>query len=144
LISKFIDVANLNGVDVKVFSDINFLKNFNLDITQDFDSNENCGFLFALSGICESASAMVNITDRNKLKKLLSCKNLYIIIKSVDIVNTMLEGYVKSKSKTTDEYILVISGESKTADIEKTLVSGVQGPEKIIFVILKEKIQTQF
>lgn len=136
MVSKFIDVAKINGVEARVVDDINFLCDFGLDVSKNFDKAGDYGFLNALAGVCESASSLVNITDRIKLRTILSSKILYIIIGSTDIVSTLLEGYMKSKSKTTDEYILVISGESKTADIEKTLVSGVQGPEKIIFLIL--------
>lgn len=136
MVSKFIDIAKINGVEARAVDDINFLCDFGLDISKNFDNAGDYGFLNALAGVCESASSLVNITDRIKLRTILSSKILYIIIKSEDIVSTLLEGYMKSKSKTEDEYILVISGESKTADIEKTLVSGVQGPEKIIFLIL--------
>lgn len=132
---KFIETANLSGVGVKIIRNIDFLKDFALNTSLGYDSNKDVGFIKALSGATESASAVVNISNREKLKSILTSKTLYISIEKTTLRSSLSEAYFLAKQRCQDEYMLFISGESKTADIEKTLVSGVQGPEKIIFLI---------
>ncbi|AWB10265.1 L-lactate dehydrogenase complex protein LldG [Thermodesulfobium acidiphilum] len=136
MIEKFIEIANLSGVEVKIVKNIDFLNEFGLNTSLDYDSNKDVGFIKALSGATESASAVINIPKREKLKSILTSKTLYISVENSSLRSTLSEAYFFAKQKCQDEYMLFISGESKTADIEKTLVSGVQGPEKIIFLIL--------
>jgi len=136
LIEKFRETANLNGVEVKITRNIDFLKDFGLNTSLEYDSNKDVGFVKALSGAIESASAVVNIPNRVKLKSILTSKTLYILIEEGTLRSSLSEAYFLAKQRCQDEYMLFISGESKTADIEKTLVSGVQGPEKIIFLII--------
>jgi len=135
LTEKFIETANLSGVGVKIIRNIDFLKDFALNTSLGYDSNKDVGFIKALSGATESASAVVNISNREKLKSILTSKTLYISIEKTTLRSSLSEAYFLAKQRCQDEYMLFISGESKTADIEKTLVSGVQGPEKIIFLI---------
>ncbi|AEE14576.1 Lactate utilization protein B/C [Thermodesulfobium narugense DSM 14796] len=136
MIEKFIEIANLNGVEVKVVKNIDFLNEYGLNILLDYDSNKNVGFVKAQSGATESASLVINISKREKLKSILTSKTLYISVENSVLRTTLSEAYFLAKQKCKDEYMLFISGESKTADIEKTLVSGVQGPEKIVFLII--------
>lgn len=138
MIEKFIETANLSGVEVKVVKNINFLNEFGLNTFLDYDSNINVGFIKALSGATESASSVINIPKREKLKSILNSKTLYISIEKATLRSTLSEAYFLAKQKCQDEYMLFISGESKTADIEKTLVSGVQGPEKIVFLLVNK------
>jgi len=135
LTEKFIETANLSGVEVKIIRNFDFLKDFALNTSLGYDSNKDVGFIKALSGATESASAVVNISNREKLKSILTSKTLYISIEKTTLRSSLSEAYFLAKQRCQDEYMLFISGESKTADIEKTLVSGVQGPEKIIFLI---------
>jgi L-lactate dehydrogenase complex protein LldG len=135
LTEKFIETANLSGVGVKIIRNFDFLKDFALNTSLGYDSNKDVGFIKALSGATESASAVVNISNREKLKSILTSKTLYISIEKTTLRSSLSEAYFLAKQRCQDEYMLFISGESKTADIEKTLVSGVQGPEKIIFLI---------
>jgi L-lactate dehydrogenase complex protein LldG len=135
LTEKFIETANLSGVEVKIIRNIDFLKDFALNTSLGYDSNKDVGFIKALSGATESASAVVNISNREKLSSILTSKTLYISIEKTTLRSSLSEAYFLAKQRCQDEYMLFISGESKTADIEKTLVSGVQGPEKIIFLI---------
>ena len=65
------------------------------------------------------------------------CETLVAIINRQDLVADMHEAYKKLQDIEYD-YGVFISGPSKTADIEQTLVIGAQGPSKMIVLIIND------
>ncbi len=76
--------------------------------------------------VAENGAVFIN-EEKNRHRAVYSiCKHLIIITDKNKIVNTMEEAYEKIDPKTL-KYALFISGPSKTADIEQTLVIGAHG-----------------
>jgi L-lactate dehydrogenase complex protein LldG len=64
-----------------------------------------------------------------------------VVANASQIVETLEEGYEKTVSKYGDRLpsmITVITGPSRTADIEKTLILGAHGPKKLHIFILND------
>ena len=61
-------------------------------------------------------------------------EHLVIFLKSSEIVSTMHDAY--QRVNTLPDYGVFISGPSKTADIEQTLVLGAQGPLSLNIVLI--------
>jgi L-lactate dehydrogenase complex protein LldG len=64
-----------------------------------------------------------------------------VIAQSSQLVETLEEGYMKTLGKFGDRLpsmITIITGPSRTADIEKTLVLGAHGPKELYIFILEE------
>lgn len=62
------------------------------------------------------------------------CENLVVVIDAENIVENMHEAYQITDSYDYD-YGVFITGPSKTADIEQTLVIGAQGARKMLVLI---------
>lgn len=74
--------------------------------------------------------------DNNRHRSLyFIAQNIVIVVKKDDIVNNMHEAYEKIEFDDS-KYGVFVSGPSKTADIEQSLVIGAHGPKSgyVIFV----------
>jgi L-lactate dehydrogenase complex protein LldG len=75
---------------------------------------------------------------------LVSMMNLHIVVAGIDkLVETIEDGIALSKLETIyatgsllTSYINVISGPSKTADIEKKLLRNMYGPERVVLILV--------
>jgi len=137
MIEKLKESAKINKIDIIETQDLGFFETYKLDITKDYDYKNDIGFVKALCVSADSAQAIIDIDKKEKLDAIMKIQNLYIIFHISDIKENLIEAYKFAKQKKESAYYIFISQESKTADIEKTLVSGVQGPKKVIFLCLK-------
>lgn len=78
-------------------------------------------------GIAENGAIWLN--DKNLPNRLLPfiCQHLVLVIEAKDIVSNMHQAYRKIQVNE-EGYGVFISGPSKTADIEQSLVIGAHGP----------------
>lgn len=129
--------AKINKIDVIETQSLDFLEKYKLDINKDYDFKNDIGFVKALCASANSAQAIIDIDKKEKLDAIMKVRELYIIFHISHIKENLIEAYKLAKQKKESAYYIFISQESKTADIEKTLVSGVQGPKKVVFVCIK-------
>ncbi len=129
--------AKINDIELIETNSLEFLNAYGVDIQKDYDCSDNIGFVKALSVSATSAQAIIDIDSKIKLDSIMKTKSLYIVFNSSDITENLIEAYKLAKAKKSCAYYIFMSGESKTADIEKTLVSGVQGPKVVKFLCVK-------
>jgi L-lactate dehydrogenase complex protein LldG len=137
MIEKLKESAKINKIDVIETQSLDFLNAYKLDIAKDYDCKNDIGFVKALYVSADSAQTIIDIDKKEKLDAIMKVQDLYIIFYNSDIKENLTEAYKFAKQKKESAYYIFISQESKTADIEKTLVSGVQGPKKVVFVCVK-------
>jgi len=85
-------------------------------------------------GVAENGAIWVNVGDLSDRTIPFLCENLVVLLDSQTIVSDMHEAYQKTDSLDYS-YGVFITGPSKTADIEQTLVVGAQGPRKMLVLI---------
>jgi len=85
--------------------------------------------------VAENGAVWMKNTDNRHRALYFIAQNIVIVIKKEDIVNNMHEAYKKINFDDPG-YGVFISGPSKTADIEQSLVIGAHGPKSgyVIFV----------
>ncbi len=137
MIDQLKESLKINKIELMEVSNLDFLRQMDLDISKTYDSKGESGFVRALCVSANSAQAIIDIDKKEKLEQIMNTQTLYIIFSFNDIKEDLIEAYDLAKQKKASAYFIFISQESKTADIEKTLVSGVQGPKKVIFVCEK-------
>ena len=102
----------------------------------------NVGISGANAISCEEGSCVMVHNEGNI--SLVSLKDLHIIVAGIDkIVPTLEDAISVSKLETVyatgnyvTSYMNVISGPSKTADIEKKLLKNMYGAEKVVVILL--------
>ncbi len=131
----FKEIASRNGVDVVAYPDVEpRLKKIAYD-GSDYFHAENVSVVRALAASAKEASAIIDVSELEKLECVIDTDELLIIIDKEKIFGSMYEAYREAFKHQPSNYMLFVSQESKTADIEKQLVSGVQGAKKVEFVI---------
>ncbi|OSS42997.1 hypothetical protein DESAMIL20_105 [Desulfurella amilsii] len=137
MIEKLKESAKINKIDIVETESIDFLEKHNLDVTKEYDCKNDVGFVKALCVSANSAQTIIDIDKKEKLDKIMKTQDLYIVFHASDIKENLIDAYKFAKQKKESAYYIFVSQESKTADIEKTLVSGVQGPKRVVFVCVK-------
>ena len=123
VIASNVDYCNLGNFYANNFENAKDLKDIDLAIVKG-------NFAVAENG----AIWMKNETNRHRALYFIA-QNIVIVIDENNIVNNMHEAYEKI-SFDNQGYGVFISGPSKTADIEQSLVIGAHGPKSgyVIFV----------
>ncbi|KZX15244.1 LUD domain-containing protein [Methanobrevibacter curvatus] len=105
-------------------------------------SNAKIGVSGANSIAAEDGSIILIHNEGNI--SLVSMMNLHIVVAGIDkLVETIEDGLAISKLETIyatgsllTSYINIISGPSKTADIEKKLLKNMYGPERVVLILV--------
>lgn len=122
-IASNVEFCSLGNFDQNSFDDVHDLRDIDLAIVKG-------NFAVAENG----AIWMKNEENRHRALYFIA-QNIVIIIDEKDILNNMHEAYEKINFENVG-YGVFISGPSKTADIEQSLVIGAHGPKSgyVIFV----------
>jgi len=103
-------------------------------------NNEKVGVTSCFCGIAETGSLMFVSSESTPMSHSLLPESHIAIVRRADIVRTMEDGFKKYFEKKSidqlDRQICFISGPSRTADIELTMVIGVHGPKKLLTLIV--------
>ena len=113
----------LSNIDTNKLDDPHNLKNIDLAVVQgEFAVAEN---------------GAIWIKNSNNLHRVLYfiAQNIIIIVDKNNIVNNMHEAYEQLEFKK-EGYGIFVSGPSKTADIEQSLVIGAHGPKSLYVIFV--------
>ncbi len=136
LLERFKEIAKLNGIETKNMSDIEKeLGNLGYN-NQEYFQKDNVSIIKAESANANEANAVVDVSTQERLSCLIDTERLIIIIDKNKIFENMHKAYKEAYKSKGSRYMIFVSQESKTADIEKQLVSGVQGAKTVEFVIV--------
>ncbi|OQC51074.1 MAG: CoB--CoM heterodisulfide reductase iron-sulfur subunit D [Euryarchaeota archaeon ADurb.Bin023] len=136
----------------KIFSD-SFGKNFEPDplILTKFGKEKIRGYIerskIGITGanaLCAEEGAAVIINNEGNINLVQMREKKHIIVTSIDKIYPNIEEAINMVKLCTyyatgapiTSYIEIISGVSKTADIEKMLFKGMQGPNEVILVLV--------
>lgn len=141
-ISSIITSENITRVFIEKFEDEidNILKNLPLTqiITQPHSIEQlaqidasvtGCDFLIAETG------TIVFIHNENRFKSSLLLPRIHIVIANVEKFCPTFEDLFTKIGKNFDS-IFMVTGPSRTADIEKVIVLGVHGPQKVYLLLI--------
>ena len=115
-IASNVDFCSLGNFNANSYDDAHDLKDIDLAIVKG-------NFAVAENG----AIWMKNPSNRHRALYFIA-QNIVIVINENDILNNMHEAYEKISFENSG-YGVFISGPSKTADIEQSLVIGAHGPK---------------
>lgn len=114
----------------------------NVDLNKIEDPHElesvDLAIVGGLLGVAENGA--IWITDKQIIHRALPFINqhLAIVLNKSNLVWNMHQAYENPKLKKTIDYGVFISGPSKTADIEQSLVIGAHGPRSLTIFIIEE------
>lgn len=123
-IASNVDFCSLGNFDANSVDDPHLLKDIDLAVVKG-------NFAVAENG----AIWMKNESNRHRSLYFIA-QNIVIVIDEKDIVNNMHEAYEKINFENSG-YGVFISGPSKTADIEQSLVIGAHGPKSGYVIFIK-------
>ena len=123
-ISCNVEACGLGNFDSNSFDDVHDLKDIDLAIVKG-------NFAVAENG----AIWMKNEENRHRALYFIA-QNIVIVIDEKEILNNMHEAYEKISFEDKG-YGVFISGPSKTADIEQSLVIGAHGPKSGYVIFIK-------
>ena len=114
----------------------------NLDINTVGEPHELAGVDVAIAqgnfGVAENAAIWV--TDENLRHRAIYfiCQHLVLLVQASDIVSNMHQAYERlAGAFDRPGFSGFISGPSKTADIEQSLVIGAQGPRSLTVILVE-------
>ena len=135
LLNEFKRTAKANNVEVKEFTDIESeLEGLGYG-GEEYFKKGLVGVVKALCANAEEANAIVDVSSPEKLSCIIDVEKLIILIDKDKIFENMHKAYQEAYKSKSSDYMIFVSQESKTADIEKQLVSGVQAAKKLVFSV---------
>lgn len=140
-ISKITDIVN-ESLDVNVHPEAReIMQTVRADVLKRLE-NANVGISGA-NAIAAEEGSLVMVHNEGNIS-IVSLKDLHIIVAGIDKIVPSLEDAISVVKLETifatgnyvTSYMNVISGPSKTADIEKKLLKNMYGAEKVVVILL--------
>ena len=140
-ISKITDIVN-ESLDVNVHPEAReIMETVRADVLKRLE-NANVGISGA-NAIASEEGSLVMVHNEGNIS-IVSLKDLHIIVAGIDKIVPSLEDAISVVKLETifatgnyvTSYMNVISGPSKTADIEKKLLKNMYGAEKVVVILL--------
>ncbi len=138
-------IYSLNSIFCKEKNIIEILNKNNILYTsaaekslKDYDcSLTNCEFLISRTG-----SIIISASDKTSRRTFFTSPFHFVVAYSSQVTKDLDDALnkVKFKYKKLPSFISIISGPSRTADIEKTLVVGAHGPKEIFLFFIDDLI----
>lgn len=96
------------------------------------------------NAVCASEGSIVLIHNEGNILQIATQTKKHIIVTGADKIYPCVDDAINmvkiltyyGTGQPTTAYVDIISGPSKTADIESTLFSGVHGPEELVLVVV--------
>lgn len=86
-------------------------------------------------GVAENGCVWIPQTVKHKIIYFIA-ERLVILLEKKNLVNNMAEAYAKIEKMPKYNFATFISGPSKTADIEQTLVKGAHGAMEALVILI--------
>lgn len=86
-------------------------------------------------GVAENGCVWIPQTVKHKIIYFIA-ERLVILLEKKNLVNNMAEAYAKIEQMPKYNFATFISGPSKTADIEQTLVKGAHGAMEALVILI--------
>ncbi|HMQ21431.1 MAG TPA: LUD domain-containing protein, partial [Planctomycetota bacterium] len=86
--------------------------------------------------IAEKGACLVDFADLGSRAQILLCETLVLLVPSDGLVADLDEVYARIDPNALPPCLTFVTGPSKTADIEQTLVFGAHGPRQLVVVRL--------
>ncbi len=135
-VEQFINTAKLNNIKTKdMNSIIDELNSIGYN-DEEYFTKDNISIVKALAANAKEANAIIDVSEPEKLSAIIDYERLIILIDKNKIFDDMHKAYREAYKSKSSNYMIFVSQESKTADIEKQLVSGVQGSKSVEFVLV--------
>lgn len=115
-----ITCATLNPDDVEVAQDLN---------------GTDLAVVKGEIGVAENGCVWIPQTVKHKIIYFIA-ERLVILLDKKNLVNNMAEAYAKIEQMPKYNFATFISGPSKTADIEQTLVKGAHGAMETLVILI--------
>lgn len=104
---------------------------FNIDLNS--ASSAKIGINQVDYGIAETGS-LVEISENISKRLCSSLPEIHIAILPISKIEQTIESVMKKIDVNKFPYLTIISGPSRTADIERVLTIGVHGPERVLII----------
>ncbi len=106
------------------------------EITPEIVSKAKIGINEVDGAIAESGS-LIEVSNRIQKRMVSALPEIHIAILPKSKIFPDLKTALKSFDLSIHPYITLISGPSRTADIERVLTIGVHGPERVVIVCIE-------
>lgn len=114
--------------EVKIESD--FLKGYDVREASVFD------MVISTCAACVAETGTIVLSNKMRLPAALA-QTLVVIVDPVQLLDTLDDLFTIKFSEHTGSNLFLVTGPSRTADIEKELVTGVHGPKHVIVIFQK-------
>jgi L-lactate dehydrogenase complex protein LldG len=112
------------------------LPQITFEITPEIASKAKIGINEVDGAIAESGS-LIEVSNHIQKRLVSSLPEIHIAILPTNRIFPDLKTALRSFNFATTSYIALISGPSRTADIERVLTIGVHGPERVVIVCVE-------